>query len=464
VTLPTTARSIAEAVRAGRISATSVIEQHLDRIETENPTWGALVAVRRQGSLADAAVIDDKVRAGIDVGPLAGVPFTVKDIIATRDLPTTCGSRALAGYQTGFDAKAVTRLREAGAILLGKSNTPEFAFGVDTVNALYGHTKNPRGPFTVGGSSGGEAAAVAARMSAFGLGSDFGGSLRWPAQCAGLVGMRPAIGTVPQSGQLPLFGERPDRHGTLQALVQTIGPITQDVADSALVMAVLTGASEDHLSRLTTSWTFLIPEYLADVEIQWGASVADAVAAGEVRNAIRSAAHCLAGRGAKTLEGLPDVVDEAAGVYADLRSADPLTSVREAIEGKEDLVEERTRALLSASPDASDYQWAPAWEARRRLVSVLDSVLGSNRLLLLPVATKSPAAMSSADIEDFGILIPSRAVSLFGLPAISVPWSVASDGGPVSVQLVAPRGREDLLYAVAGVLESARQAELAARC
>jgi amidase len=464
VSMPTTARGIAEAVRGGRISATSVIERHLERIATGNPTWGALVAIRGQDSLADAAVIDDNVRLGIEVGPLAGVPFTVKDTIGTRDLPTTCGSRALAGFQTGFDATAVSRLRDAGAILVGKSNTPEFAFGVDTVNTLYGQTKNPRGPFTVGGSSGGEAAAVAAGMSAFGIGSDFGGSLRWPAQCVGLVGTRPAIGAVPQSGQLPQSAEPPHRHSSLQDLVQTIGPITADVADSALVMSILMGQSQHHPSRIKTSETFAIPEHLADVEITWGAAVAGAVTDREVRDAITSAAHCLARRGAKTLEGLPQVVDDAAGVYADLRSADPLTSLRDAVKGKEDLVEARTRALLSASRDASHHRSAAAWEARRRLVSVLDRVLGSNRLLLLPVATKSPGAMSTPDIEDFGILVPSRAISLFGLSAISVPWAVASDGGPLSVQLVAPRGREDLMYAVAAVLEGARRAELVAQC
>jgi amidase len=451
----TTAREIADAVRGGRSTAHGVMQEHLERIATLNPQLGALVALREAGALADAADLDLRIASGADPGPLAGVPFTVKDVIATVDLPTTCGSRALAGNRTGFDAVAVARLRSAGAVLVGKSNAPEFAFGTDTVNELYGQTRNPRGPFTVGGSSGGEAAAVAAGMSAFGIGTDFGGSLRWPAQCAALVGMRPAIGTVPQSGQLPLFDKRPDKHATLQALVQTIGPLTHDVADSRLVLSVLTGAGDPQPAVGPDA------DVAAGVEILWGSAVAGVHAEPQVHDALGAAATFLAGRGAEVTEGLPAVLGEAVAVYAELRAADPLTAVREAIAGHEDLIEERTRELLARTPARSQSGCAPGWEARRRLVTVLDGQLGSNRLLLLPVATTTPAGATGRAVDDFSMLLPSRAISLFGLAALSLPWGNAADGSPLAVQLVAPRGREDLLFAVAGILQTAHDSAVA---
>lgn len=451
MTCPTTAREIADAVRAGRTTAQEVLHEHAERIAALNPELGALVARREQGAMADAVDLDRRIASGDDVGPLAGVPFTVKDVISTEDMPTTCGSRALAGNQTGFDAVAVARLRSAGAVLVGKSNSPEFAFGTDTVNELHGQTRNPRGPFTVGGSSGGEAAAVAAGMSAFGIGTDFGGSLRWPAQCAALVGIRPAIGSVPQSGQLPLFDRRTDQHGTLQALVQTIGPITHDVEDSQLVLSVLTGAGAAQPLAISGA------ELAAGLEVVWGTSVAGVHTDDEVRDALGAAASFLAHRGVRVAEGLPVVLDEAAAVYGELRAADPLTSVREAITGHEDLVEERTRALLSRAPAPSQSGCASGWEARRRLVTVLDGQLGSDRLLLLPVATTTPAGAGGRAVDDFDMLLPSRAISLFGLPALSLPWGNASDGSPLAVQLVAPRGREDLLFGIAGLLQTAHE-------
>lgn len=190
----------AQRVRSGSVSAAEVLEGFIDRISAGNDALNALVAIRLDGARSDARRIDEQVVAGLDPGPLAGVPFSAKDVLATVDLPTTCGSRLLAGHRTTYDATVVARARAAGGILLGKTNCPEFAFGVHTVNDLFGRTNNPLGAFTAGGSSGGEAAAVAAGFSAFGLGTDFGGSIRWPAQCAALIGLRPTIGRLPGTG------------------------------------------------------------------------------------------------------------------------------------------------------------------------------------------------------------------------------------------------------------------------
>lgn len=190
------ATDIAQAVRGRHATAVAVLEAFADRLMRTNAALNAVIASRLEDARLEAIAVDERLQAGRPVGPLAGVPFTVKDVLATADLPTTCGSKVLAEHRTAGDATVVSRLRRAGAILVGKTNCPEFAFGVDTVNDLHGRTRNPLGNFTPGGSSGGEAAAVAAGMSALGLGTDFGGSVRWPAQCTGIVGLRPTIGAL----------------------------------------------------------------------------------------------------------------------------------------------------------------------------------------------------------------------------------------------------------------------------
>lgn len=439
-----TAGDIAAGVRTGQISAAVVVDAHLARVAETNPELGALVSLREPGARSDADAIDALVAGGGDPGPLAGVPFTVKDVIATRDLPTTCGSRALVDQRPGSDAPAVARLRRAGAVLIGKSNTPEFAFGVDTVNALYGRTRNPLGHFTIGGSSGGEAAAVASGMSAFGVGTDFGGSLRWPAQCAELVGLRPSIGAVPPAGQFPITHDEDRHRGTLQELLQTIGPIARTVSDSRLVLSVLTGSSVGDPDRVAS---------LSDVEIQYGTTVAGYEPDSDIREAVETAADVFAGLGARVVRGLPEALHEAVAVYAELRASDSLRAIREAIAGREQLVEARTRMLLADTLHAAESPRTLAgWDIRDQLVADLGRVLRDGRVLLLPVSTASPAEQ---DVDDFMILVPSRAVSLFGFPAVSVPWARTDDGRPCAVQLVGPPGADDLLLEVAEVLEVA---------
>src|SRR5439155_26577288 len=177
----------------------------LERIDRRNHELNAIVTLRADGALEDARGLERAMRgtgAG-DRWPLAGVPFTVKDLIATGGVRTTAGTPFLKDFVPAADATAVARLRRAGAILLGKTNCPEWGMFGYTRNSLFGETRNPVGPVTPGGSSGGEAAAIAARCSPLGLGTDFGGSVRWPAHCTGIFALRPTAGRVPGTGQLP---------------------------------------------------------------------------------------------------------------------------------------------------------------------------------------------------------------------------------------------------------------------
>src|SRR4051794_8137530 len=176
-----------DAISAGQLRVVDVVQAHLDRLAEVQPTLTAAVEVRREAALAEAARAQARLDAGEPAGPLCGVPFTVKDVIATAGTPTRCGSAAFVDNVPAVDAVAVRRLRAAGAILIAKTNCPEFAFGVTTDNQVYGVTTNPWGAHSPGGSSGGEAALVASGASPLGLGTDYGGSLRWPAQCCGVL-------------------------------------------------------------------------------------------------------------------------------------------------------------------------------------------------------------------------------------------------------------------------------------
>ncbi len=205
-----------------------------------------MVTVPAEQALAAADRLDRRLAHGDPVGPLAGVPFTVKDLIATAGVRTTAGSRALAGNVPAADAPAVAAMKRAGAILVGKTNTPEFGASGLTHNDLFGYTRNPLGteadPRSPGGSSGGEAAALAAGMSAVGLGTDFGGSVRWPAHCTGLSSIRPTSGRVSADGQYPGVARRRPGAGQprdVHGVVQTIGPLARTLDDAALVLRVV---------------------------------------------------------------------------------------------------------------------------------------------------------------------------------------------------------------------------------
>jgi len=250
--LQLSAVDLVAAVRRGDVKAVDCATAFLDRIEATDGTLNAFLAVDRSGAVARAADIDARRQAGQPLGPLAGLPVAVKDALCTADLPTTCGSKMLAGYRPPYDAEVVARLRRADAVIVGKTNMDEFAMGGSNENSAFGPVRNPwdttRAP---GGSSGGSAACVAADMAPVAIGSDTGGSIRQPAGLCGITGLKPTYGRVSRRG-LVAFASSLDQ----------IGPMARSAADCALVMETIAG----HDAGDSTSLAADVPPYTKSLE------------------------------------------------------------------------------------------------------------------------------------------------------------------------------------------------------
>jgi len=282
--------ALARLIRAREASSTEVVEAHLQRIERANPELNAIVTLRAEQALDEAGRIDRTLGEAPGL-PLDGVPFTVKDLIATAGMRTTAGTPFLERFVPRLDATAVARLRTAGAILIGKTNCPEWGMFGYTRNSLFGETRNPVGPVTPGGSSGGEAAAIAARCSPLGLGTDFGGSVRWPAHCTGIFALRPTAGRVPCTGQLPAPSlQEPllPNEVTLQGRVQVVGPLARSVDDLELALRLIAGP--DGLDP------FAVPAPIADS----GRAATTRAATSSTPIPSRSAVHLRSARSAST--------------------------------------------------------------------------------------------------------------------------------------------------------------------
>lgn len=443
-----TASVLAGAVRGGELSAVAVIDAARAMAAEAS---AAFISMDWEGARVRAAHIDRQPLPSR--GLLAGVPVSVKDVVAVAGLPATAGSQAFADNVPTWTAPAVQRLLDAGAIVIGKTNCPEFGFGITCESPVRGLTPNPRWPDrTVGGSSGGEAAALALGASALGIGTDFGGSVRWPAQCAGLTALRPSIGTVPIAGQLPGIGGDLGGFGSAgprgaQGALQTIGPLARSVGDLALAFAVM--------SRRQLVQVPVIPG-----RVIW--------TAGDDLGPVRLEIAELMARLASRLAGLGHAVREVPGMFAECLSAydrwralDPLLDHAAATADVTERIGAASLRMIADSLGADQAELAAAAEAARRARRAAAELLAGVDVALLPVAG-GPACdpsgsldVDGVDVAGWSLMGHCRAVSLTGAPAVSVPVGLSAEGWPLSVQVVTAPGRDEAALAWAQVVEAA---------
>ena len=468
-----TAAQLSAAIRAGKTTAVEAAEAVLSQIEKEDKKYNCYVTVDRDGALAQAAAVQEKIEAGELTGPLAGVPVAVKDNICTEGLRTTCSSKILHNFVPTYTAEAVKNLQKAGAVILGKTNMDEFAMGSTTETSAYGPTKNPRNPEHVpGGSSGGSAAAGAAGECIYAIGSDTGGSIRQPASYCGVVGMKPTYGTVSRYG-LIAYGSSLDQ----------IGPLTRNVTDCAAVLEAL--ASHDtkdstSVSRDDTDFTAALTEDVKGMRIGIPNDYLGEGLDDEVRTVVLQAAEVLADRGAVVERFDLSLVEYAIPAYYTIAAAEASSNL-ERFDGikygyrteeyaglhnmykksrSEGFGEEVKRRIMLGSFVLSsgyyDAYYLKALKVKALIKKAFDEAFAKYDLILGPVAptTAPKLGESLADpIQMYLGDIYTIAVNLAGLPGISVPCGQDSNGLPIGLQLIGDCFQEKKLIRAAYTYE-----------
>ena len=441
-------RALATAIKDGEISSEEVVRHHLERIAEVNPPLNAVVALRAERALDEARSADRRQAAGADLGPLHGVPMTIKDSLDTEGLVSTGGTKGRTDFVPARDATVVARLREAGAILLGKTNTPELTLSYETDNLVYGRTNNPYDlDRTPGGSSGGAAAILAAGGSPFDVGSDYGGSVRLPSHCCGTAGIKPTSGRVPRSGHIFPPG------GMLDAF-QQLGPMARTVGDLAPLLSILSGP--DGIDPAISPAPLGDPTAvdLASLRVLFFDDNGILTPTEGTRAVVRRAADSLAGDVAAVSEGRPGGLEESFEICTGLWNADGGASTRRLL-ASYGTTESSLGGIQTGEPasaeelDALIHRWD---DFRRRMLSVFEA----NDVLLSPVNANPalPHGTSTAGSNFLGFSY-TMTHNLTGWPAAVVRCGTSTDGLPIGVQVVAPPWREDLALAVALRLERA---------
>src|SRR5438105_426133 len=456
------AHAIAAAVRRRELSPVAVVEAALRRIERSNPTLNAFVALRPDDALAEARALEARIVRGEDPGPLAGVPFGVKDLEDLAGLPTTHGSVPFRNHVARRDSTQVARLRRAGAIPLGKTNTPEFGYTAFTKNRLFGTTRNPWNPErTPGGSSGGSAAAIAGGLVPLATASDGGGSVRIPACYVGAFGLKPTFGRISRG---PFeFRDWID--------TTCYGPITRCVEDAALFLDAVVGPDPhdpDSLPHPGYSYRARLDELPAGLRLAYSPTLGYARVADDVRREVEGAVSVLGEVLERPVDPLADRLTDAGFAWASLNAFQLHAELAPILEAHRD---EWGRGFLRGvdfgaritAAEIGSYQ-----RERLQLIEEVAAIFSRYDVLLTPTLPTVAFAAGGPLPEGTGeapFASPLHAVAftypfnLTGHPAATVRAGFADDGLPVGLQLVAERGREDLLLQVARAYERARPFE-----
>jgi amidase len=441
------ATDLARAIRAKAISSAEVVQVYLQRIEAVNPHLNAVVQLRSEAALAEARAADAALARGQVLGPLHGVPMTIKDSLDTAGVITTGGTTGRASFVPAQDATVVARLRQAGAILLGKTNTPELTLWGETDNLVYGRTNNPYDlTRTPGGSSGGAAAIIAAGGSPLDIGSDTRGSIRLPAHFNGIAGIKPTSGRVPRTGHIIPWGL-----GAVDALTQ-LGPLARSVEDLGLILPIITGVD----------WCdpAIVPMPLGDpqaVSLQ-GLRVALytdnglLAATPETVAAVQRAATALTEAGALVHDDRPPLLEQVEAVYNALSDADSRAWVRRLLQrAGTTAIHPRLQQRIEAATPLPVGDFTALLEEVDRVRSALLRFLQPYDLILCPVcAVPAPPHGTTLSLPSY-----TGVYNLTGWPGAVVRGGTSPEGLPIGVQLVARPWREDVALAVAQYLEEA---------
>jgi len=464
----------------GMVSAKDITLAYLDNIKNSDKDIGAYITVSEQAALKQAEAADEMLKSGNRVSPLCGIPMAVKDNIVTKDIKTTCGSKMLANFIPPYNATAVERLLDLGAVMLGKTNMDEFGMGSTTENSAFQITKNPSSPDrTPGGSSGGSAAAVAAGLCAYALGSDTGGSVRQPAAFCGVVGFKPTYGRISRYGLIEFASS-----------LDTVGIITRDVYSSAAVYDAVSGADPLDMSCCTNGFEPIsgtLREYSVNgMKIGIPREFFTSALSPEVKAAVLNAAHEFEKMGAELCDiSLPSLEDALSAYYvissAEASSnlarydgiryghrSDDASSIEELYKNSrsESFGDEVKRRIMlgtfALSSGHYDEYYKKATAVRSKIKQEFKDIFKKCDVILSPTApttayklgcfAKSPEGAYAGDIY-------TAPINLAGLPAISIPCGKDSSGLPIGLQIIGREFDESTVFRTAAAYESGRMGE-----
>ncbi len=475
--LKLTAVELGKKIKSGEVSVLDAVTKYLDRIEKIDKDYNCFVTVSRENAIKRATEVQQLIDKGELTGPLAGVPVAIKDNICTKDILTTCSSHILDNFVPTYSATVITKLEEAGAVIIGKTNMDEFAMGSTTETSYFGETKNPWNVKHVpGGSSGGSAAAVAAEEIPYALGSDTGGSIRQPASFCGVTGIKPTYGRVSRYG-LVAYGSSLDQ----------IGPLAKDVTDCATILETISAYDTKDSTSVNRDDVDFTSALIDDVKGMKIGVPRDYLGEGieeDVKKAILTAAKKLEEKGAIVEEFDLSLVEYAIPAYYIIASAEASSNLERfegvkygyrtpEYEGLHNMykktrsegfgAEVKRRIMLGSFVLSSGYYdayYVKALKAKALIKQAFDNAFDKYDVILGPVAPTTALKLGenlSDPIKMYLGDIYTVAVNIVGIPAISLPCGIDSKGLPVGLQLLGKEFDEKTIIRAAYTFEQTRE-------
>lgn len=443
--MPASARTIAElarAIRSGELTAETATGDCLERIAERNPSINAYITVLADQALAQAKQADAELKSGRDRGPLHGVPISLKDIIDLEGVSTTAASKVRHGHLAPDDAPVVARLREAGAVFLGKANLHEFAFGTTNEDSAFGLVRHPLDPNrSPGGSSGGSAASVLDGMAYASIGTDTGGSIRIPSAACGLVGLKPSLDEVPIGGVFPL-----------SKTMDHVGPLCRSVEDAAILHGALCGRAVSIGS----------PRNVNGLRIGVLRGYFTALLDPQVAAAFETTCSALTAAGANLEEVHIPHAGDIAPIYLHIVLCEAAALHAKTLDSHADDYNPNVRIRLEMGRYILAEDYVRALRGRDVLIDEVDAALARRDALLLPTLAVPAIRLGTPAVKIGSIEEPVRNITLrltqlfniTGHPAITIPCGATTDGLPIGAQLAGGRNRTGDLLAVAAAIEA----------
>jgi len=444
---------MSQLIHERKISPVELLRTHYDRIERLNPKLNAFIELREQVALAEAQTAEDAVVRNASLGPLHGVPISIKSSIAVAGLKFECGSPTRKGIVASEDAVLVRRLKKAGAIVVGNTNVPEMLMAYETDNPLYGRTNSAWDlSRTPGGSSGGEAAAIAAGLCAAGIGSDGGGSIRVPAHFSGICGLKPT------PGRIPITGHWPESGGPF-ALLGVVGPMARSVEDLEILFQVVAGFDAGDPMAAPIGLNEVAEEELRSTKIGYFEEHPSAPVTVETRLAVQTAVSALRKSGFRVEAFLPDVLSEAREHWWTLFVRLAAELLAPEFKGRENEIS----TILSYSdrlPTKEDL--LSAWFRRDELRLRLMRQMNDFPVLICPVCSV-PAFhhgerewnVNGTRVSYMDAMSYTQCFNLLGNPAVVLPIGVSPEELPIGVQIIGQPNTEEMILKIASALEKA---------